>query len=92
MCVCAHTCMHVHARTCQVTSVMSDSVQPFVLYPARLLCPWSSPSKNTGVSCHAFLQGIFLTQELNPTSLMSPALAGRFFKTSPPGKSLFYIE
>ena len=24
----------------------------------RLLCPWDSPDKNTGVSCHALLQGI----------------------------------
>ena len=26
----------------------------------------NSPGKNTGVSCHAFLQGIFLTQGVNP--------------------------
>ena len=26
---------------------------------ARLLCPWDSPVKNTGVGCHFFLQGIF---------------------------------
>jgi len=26
--------------------------------------PWSSPGKNTGVGCHALLQGIFLTQSL----------------------------
>ena len=25
-----------------------------------------SPDKNTGVGCHAFLQGIFPTQEMNP--------------------------
>ena len=29
---------------------------------SRLLCPWDSPGKNTGVGCHALLQGIFLTQ------------------------------
>ena len=34
--------------------------------PARLLCPWNSPGRNTGVGCHALLQGIFLTQGLNP--------------------------
>ena len=33
--------------------------------PARLLCPWDSSGKNTGVGCHAFLQRIFLTQGLN---------------------------
>ena len=32
---------------------------------ARLLCPWDSPSKNTGVGCRALLQGIFLAQALN---------------------------
>ena len=32
----------------------------------RLLCPWDSPVKNTGVGCHFLLQRIFLTQEQNP--------------------------
>ena len=50
----------------QVTSVVSDSVQPCGLYPARLLCLWDSPGKNTGVGCHFLFQGNFLTQELNP--------------------------
>ena len=34
-----------------------------------LLCPWNSPGKSTGVCCHALLQGVFLTQELNPSLL-----------------------
>ena len=46
--------------------VMSDSVWPCRLQPARLLYPWDSPGKNTGAGCHFLLQGIFLTQELNP--------------------------
>ena len=29
-------------------------------------CPWGSPGKNTGVGCHALLQGTFPTQGLNP--------------------------
>ena len=29
-------------------------------------CPWSSPGKNTGVGSHSLLQGIFLTQGMNP--------------------------
>ena len=33
--------------------------------PARLLCPWDSPGKNIGVSCHFLLQGIFPAQGLN---------------------------
>ena len=32
---------------------------------ARILCPWDFPGKNTGVSCHFLLQGIFLTQGSN---------------------------
>ena len=34
--------------------------------PARLLCSQDSSGKNTGVGCHALLQGIFPTQGLNP--------------------------
>ena len=41
-----------------------------------------SPGKNIGVGCQSFLQGIFLTLGSNLPSLMSPALAGRFFTTS----------
>ena len=39
---------------------------PMDYMPARLLCPWNSPDKNIGVGCHSLLQGIFLTQRLNP--------------------------
>ena len=35
---------------------MSDSVQPHRWPPTRLLCPWDSPGKNTGVGCHFLLQ------------------------------------
>ena len=45
---------------------MSNSLQPHGLQPARLLCPWNSPSKNTGVGCYALLQGISPTQGSNP--------------------------
>ena len=44
---------------------MSDSVPPYGLQPARLLCPWDSLGKNTEVGCHVLLQGIFLTQGSN---------------------------
>ena len=56
-------------------SVMSDSLRPYGLEPARLLCPWYSPGKNTGVVSHSLLQGIFPTQGLNLIS----CIAGRFF-------------
>ena len=45
------------------------TLRPHGLKPARLLCPWDSPGKNTGVGCHALLQGIFPTQESNPCLL-----------------------
>ena len=32
---------------------------------SRLLCPWDSPGMNTGVGCHAPLQGISPTQGPN---------------------------
>ena len=41
-------------------------LRPRGLSPSRLLCPWDSPGKNTGVGSHSLLQGMFLTQELNP--------------------------
>ena len=49
---------------------------------ARLLCPWDISGKNTGVGCHAFLQGIFPDPGIKPSSLTSPALTGSFFTTS----------
>ena len=47
-------------------SVVSNSLQPHGVGPARLLCPWDFPSKNTGVGCHFLLQGIFPTQQSYP--------------------------
>ena len=38
--------------------------------------------------CHALLQGIFLTQGLNPGLLHLPALVGRFFTTGATWKAL----
>ena len=41
---------------------MSDSLQPHRLQSSRLLCPWDSPDKNTGVGCHSLLQGNTLSR------------------------------
>ena len=46
-------------------SVVSDSLKPHRLQPARLLCPWDFSGKNTGVGCRFLLQGLFLTQGAN---------------------------
>ena len=42
---------------------MSDSVRPHRLQPTRLLCPWDSPGKNTGVGCHCLLQCVKVKSE-----------------------------
>ena len=47
---------------CVSCSIMFNSLRPHGLQPARLLYPWNSPGKNTGVGCHSFLQRIFPTQ------------------------------
>ena len=56
-------CVRAHVLTCSVTS---NSLRPHELWPTRLLCPWDSPGKNTGVGCHALLQGTFLTLGWGP--------------------------
>ena len=60
---------HGHAVVSCLTSVsfsvVSDSLLLHGLQPSRLLCPWNSLGKNTGVGSHALLQGIFPTQALN---------------------------
>ena len=40
------------------------------------------PGKNTGVGCHALLQGNLPNSGIEPMSLESPALTGGFFSTS----------
>ena len=52
----------------------------------RLLCSKDSPSKNTGVGCHTLLQGIFQTQELNPSLLHPLHWQVDSLPTEPPGK------
>ena len=56
-----NTCMH--AKLLQLCLTLCN---PMDCSPTRLLCPWDSPVKNTGVGCHFLLQQIFLTQESNP--------------------------
>ena len=52
--------------------------------PARLLCPWDSPGKNTGVGCHSLLQEIFPTQGSNPGLLHCRRILYRLdYKGSP---------
>ena len=45
--------------------VVSNSLRPYWLQPTRVLCPWDSPGKNTGMGCHSLLPGSFPTQGSN---------------------------
>ena len=55
VCVCVIVCV-----LCSVTSVMSDFLQLHGLPPPRLLDPWDSPGKNTGVGCHFLLIRLYM--------------------------------
>ena len=50
---------------CLVTQSCPILLRPYELLTTRLLCPWDSRGKNTGVGCHALLHAIFLTQGSN---------------------------
>ena len=58
---CLEQCLVKSLQSC-LTLCKSMDCSP----SARLLCPRDSPGKNAGVGCCALLQGIFLTQGLNP--------------------------
>ena len=49
-------------------SVVSDSVRPNRRPPTRLLCPWDSPGKNTGVGCHFLLHVSISSVQFSPQS------------------------
>ena len=72
---------------CVSHSVMSDS-----LWPTRLLCPWDSPGKNTAVACYSLLQGIFLTQGLNPGLLHYGQILYSLSRQGSPYTSLYFRE
>ena len=69
-----------------VACEMSDSVQPHRRQPTRLLRPWDSPGKNTGVGCHFLLQCMKVKSEREVTqpclTLSDP------MDCSPPGSSI----
>ena len=48
---------------------MSDSVRPRRWQPTRLLRPWDSPGKNTGVGCHFLLQCMKVKSETEVAQL-----------------------
>ena len=81
--------MYVCALFAQLCLTVCDPVD-YRIPPTRLPCPWNFPGKNTGVGCHFLLQGIFLTQGLNPgllyqqsDSLMLYPLGNHYLHVSP---------
>ena len=75
-----HHLLCMHAKSLQSCLTLCDPMD--YCGPPSSSCPWDSPSNNTGVGCHALLQGIFPTQGLGPHLQAPPALAGGFFTTS----------
>ena len=59
--------------------------------PTRLLCPWDFPDENTGVGCHALLQGIFLTQGSNPCFLCLLCWQAVSLPLGPPEKPCYSL-
>ena len=59
----------------QSVSHLVVSLQPHEPGPARLLCPWNAPGKNTQVGCHFLLQGS--SQPKGQTQVF--CIADRFF-------------
>ena len=68
---------------------MSDSVQPHRRPPTKLLCPWDSPGKNTGVDCHFLLQCMKVISE-SEVAQSSPTLSD-LMDCSLPGSSIHGI-
>ena len=75
---------------CQVASVVSDSVRPHRRKPTRLLRPWDSPGKNTGVGCHLLLQCMKVKSE-SEVAQSCPTLSDPM-DCSPPGPSVHGIH
>ena len=65
-------------------SVMSNSLQPHGLGPARFLCPRNSPGRNTGVDSISFSRGASWPRDWTHLS----CIAGGFFATEPSGKPI----
>ena len=69
---------------------MSNSVQSHRQQPTRLLRPWDSPSKNTGVGCHFLLQRMKVKSESEVTQ-SGPTLSNPM-DCSLPGSSIHGIS
>ena len=66
-------CACLRAKLLQSRATFCDPL------PTGLLRPWDSPGKNTGVGCHALLQGIFPTVHPTPSPQVPRVTDGTVF-------------
>ena len=96
-CICMAESLHCSSETttiysnikccCLVSQSWPTLWRPHELQPTRLLCPWDSPSKKTGVDCHSLLQGNLPYSVIEPGS---PALQEDSLLSEPPGEHPIY--
>ena len=77
--LCVHVC---------ILSQSGPTLPPPGLSPARRLCPWGFPGKNSGGGLPFPPPGDLPGPGIKSTP---PALAGRFFTTEPPGKPMVFV-
>ena len=88
VCMCVYFYKHVCGvlvaqSVCVCCSFVFHSLKLHGLWPARFLCPWDSPVKNTGLGCHDLLQGNLPDPGIEPRS---PALQADSFPFELPRK------
>ena len=89
VCVCVCVCVWVCERArvysvAQLCLALCDPMDCSVAHQAPLSMGFSRQEYWSGL--HFLLQGFFPNPGIKSTSLVSPALAGRFFTTEPPGE------
>ena len=89
---CSEVIIFISIRLTCECSVVSDLLQPYGLQPTRLLCPWDFSGKYIGVAQPFPPPRDLPHPGIEPKSLASPALTGRFFTTVPPGKLIRLID
>ena len=72
---------------CEAVSVVSDSLPSHGLQPAKLLCPWDSPGKNTGLGCMPSSRGF--SQPGERTCMLH---CRQFFTSETPGETFWCVD
>ena len=90
----AHNLYNIEQQLCRsccccVASVVLDSVRPHRRPTTRLLRPWDSPGKNTGVGCHFRLLSLQVKSE-SEVAQSCPTCSDPM-DCSPPGSSVHGI-